>query len=211
MGNKRWTPQDLDLHAGGIDMKIRVAIAILIGTTLAGCIPLSLHPLYTEEDLVYDAGLEGLWGEDNDHWLFEKADENEYKLTVTSGENPPVVFSAHLVQLKEYTFLDLQASEVSGISDFSSLMLIPVHAIWQYKRDGDTFRLRTLDYDWMVERVDKKRFWIAHEEYEDWFIFTAEPKRLQRFFLNWVGDEDAYGDWEEIERLADVKSVPTQP
>jgi len=168
----------------------------------AGCIPLSLHPLYTDEDLTYDTGLEGVWGDEHDRWTFEKAGENVYKLTVENGDEGPALFSAHLVQLKKYCFLDLQVSEVAGLSDFESMMLIPVHGIWQYERDGDTFRLRTLDYEWLGDRREKGRLWVSHDELEDWFVFTAEPKRMQRFFLKWIDNEDAYGDWEEISRMS---------
>ena len=40
---------------------------------LAGCIQ-TLHPLYTENDLTFDAALIGVWGEDNskETWAFEK-------------------------------------------------------------------------------------------------------------------------------------------
>ncbi len=192
-------------------MKPRNALSILLFVSVSGCIPLSLHPLYTDEDLVYDPGLEGTWGEEDDRWIFEKAGENEYTLTVLSGDDDPVTLSAHLVQLKKYQFLDLQATEVSGIGDFASFMLIPAHAIWQYERDGDTFRLRTLDYDWMNDRLEKGRLWVSHEKLDDWFVFTAEPKRMQRFFLKWIDNEDAYSDWDDIKRAPEAENAPLQP
>lgn len=175
----------------------------------ASCIPLSLHPLYTDEDLVYDPGLEGAWGEEGEQWIFEKADETSYKLTI-KDDDETYVFSAHLVQLKEYRFLDMQVSEVADITDFSSWFLIPAHAIWQIDREGDTLRLRTMDYEWLEERREKGRLWVAHEELDDWFVFTADTERMQRFFLKWIDNEEAYGGWEETSRLSATKEAPAQ-
>ena len=41
-------------------LKLTVALGLVV--LLAGCFP-SLHPLYTEEDLVYDSALVGTWTE----------------------------------------------------------------------------------------------------------------------------------------------------
>ncbi|GMV90273.1 MAG: hypothetical protein AMXMBFR82_00510 [Candidatus Hydrogenedentota bacterium] len=182
-------------------------IAVLLLS--ASCIPLSLHPLYTDEDLVYDPGLEGAWGEEGEQWIFEKADEKEYKLTIKDNDES-FIFSAHLVQLKEYRFLDMQASEVAGLSDFFGGFLVPAHGIFQIEREGDTFRLRTMDYEWLEDRLEKGRLWVAHEELDDWFVFTADTKRMQRFFLKWVDHEDAYGGWEETNRLSATGDAPAQ-
>ena len=150
--------------------------------------------------LVYDPNLEGAWGEDNDHWIFEKAGDNEYKLTIKSGDDEPAVFSAHLVQLKKYRFLDIMPTEVSGLSDFEQMLLVPVHTFWQIERDGDAFRLRNFNYEWLEDRFEKGRLCVPHEKYEDWFILTAEPKRPQRFVLRWVNNKEAFGDWEDMPR-----------
>lgn len=190
-------------------MRTRILLSAVLVLS-AGCIPLSLHPLYTHEDLVYDPGLEGTWGEaDDDQWIFEKADENGYKLTIRDGEDT-YQFSAHLVQLKKYRFLDMQVTEVAGISDFSSWFLIPAHAIWQLERNGDTLRMRTIDFEWLDERREKGRLWVAHEELDDWFVFTADTERMQRFFLKWIDNEEAYGDWEETSRLPGANKAPAQ-
>ncbi len=189
-------------------MRMHVLLSSVM-VLFAGCIPLSIHPLYTDEDLVYDTGLEGAWGEEEEQWIFEKADEKEYKLTIKDGEEI-FVFSAHLVQLKDYRFLDMQASEVAGLSDFFAGFLIPAHGVFQIEREGDTLRLRTMDYEWLEERRENGRLWVAHEELDDWFVFTADTKRMQRFFLKWIDNEDAYGGWEETGRLRGTEEATAQ-
>ena len=47
-----------------------------------GCGPaFSLHPLYNEEDVIFNPSLVGSWGEENDGWNFQKAKGNVYSVT----------------------------------------------------------------------------------------------------------------------------------
>ena len=55
---------------------------------MTGCLTLSVHPLYFEEDLIFEEGLIGTWGpkdaEKNlsELWIFKKAGDNEYRLII---------------------------------------------------------------------------------------------------------------------------------
>ncbi|MCC6697878.1 MAG: hypothetical protein IT365_19785 [Candidatus Hydrogenedentes bacterium] len=177
--------------------RIAVCAACLL---TAGCIPLSLNPLYTDDDLVYDAGLEGTWGEAPEQWAFEKAGENEYLLKVSEDEGRTTEFSVHLVQLKKHRFLDLQLSDRPDLSEWEMLHVIPAHTFWAFERDGDTLRLRNFDPEWLEDRVKNDRLWVPHTESNDFLVLTAGTKRLQRFMLKWADDEEAMGDWEEMKR-----------
>src|SRR6187401_3334085 len=75
---------------------------------LAGCIP-TLHPLYTDDDVIFDPALVGLWAEENskDTWLYEKVDDKSYRLTYTDGEGKKGEFQARLLKLGGFRFLDL--------------------------------------------------------------------------------------------------------
>ena len=64
---------------------------------LAACIP-SIHPFYTEKDLVFDNRLLGEWHEkdktnDAQIWNFDKAETNTYKLKVTEEPGKTGEFS----------------------------------------------------------------------------------------------------------------------
>ena len=60
-------------------MKTFVAVTLIAATALllGGCWTLSINPLYTEADLVYDPGLEGIWGDpedpENETWEFKES------------------------------------------------------------------------------------------------------------------------------------------
>ena len=172
----------------------------------AGCIPISLNPIYTDDDLVFDEGLLGAWSEgaDSESWTFERDGDKAYTLTIRqTGEERPVVLSAHLVQIKKHRLLDLtltDESELPELEEWEAFHLLPVHSFWYMKREGDAFSLRTFDYDWLEERMDKGRLWVSHEEIADRLVFTAKTARMQRFLAKWGNDEDALGDWETITR-----------
>ena len=85
---------------------------------MAGCVPvMSLHPLYTEQDVVFEEKLLGLWRDDRNGpeaiWKFKRPDESkkEYELIFSDKEGQKGIFEAHLVKLNERLFLDVYPKE----------------------------------------------------------------------------------------------------
>jgi hypothetical protein len=177
---------------------------IPILSLIAGCIPLSLNPIYTSEDLVFDAGLLGTWAVDSGTWTFEQIGDNTYKLTIQDADTKrPVVLSAHLVQIKSHRLLDLSIaddSELPELEDMELLHLLPAHSFWYVKREGDSLSLRTFSRDWLKKRIVKGRLWVEHVEVDDRLVFTAKTERMQRFLAKWGNSDSALGDWETITR-----------
>ena len=96
------------------NLKLTTGLALL--TFLAGCVVTSVYPFYTAKDLVFDPALVGAWAEAgttnaaNEHWRFEKADGQAYKLTVHEKEKH-TEFDTHLFKLKGRLYLDLYPRE----------------------------------------------------------------------------------------------------
>ena len=84
-------------------------VGILVALMLSGCI-VSLHPLYTEEDIIFEPDLIGQWseGEGKGTWEFQKVWDNKYKLVHTDKEGKEGRFLAILLKVKDQIFLDLQ-------------------------------------------------------------------------------------------------------
>ena len=56
--------------------KILLTLVLIALCSITGCIPTSINPLYTGQDLVFDPALIGVWSETGDSketWAFEKA------------------------------------------------------------------------------------------------------------------------------------------
>ena len=95
-------------------MQTKKLLFYLLAAAMGGCVPvMSLHPLYTHEDAVFEKKLLGTWIQDpNDPesiWEFKAAGEpeNSYELTFTDKDGQKGLFTAHLLKLEDNTFLDV--------------------------------------------------------------------------------------------------------
>src|SRR5687768_17051000 len=89
---------------------VMAALAIVF---LAACAR-SVHPLYTEKDLVQDPALVGARTNSitSDHWAFEAKEGKGYQLVQTDGNGQVAVFNAHLLKLDGVLFLDVQVTDL---------------------------------------------------------------------------------------------------
>jgi hypothetical protein len=171
---------------------------------LSGCLTPSLHPLYTDTDVLSDPGLVGSWAEDDDDddesWTFELLEENAYRLTITEdGES--AILEAHLLQLGEHLFLDLYPEEMEFASDWYELHLLPVHTFYWVSLQGDLLELAVMDSEWLQDRSDAGELGIRHERRDDTVILTAPTADLQKFILAHVGALFDYDNAGAMHRL----------
>jgi len=182
-----------------------VLVAVGIAVMAAGCIP-SLHPLYTEKDLVFDPSIVGVWAEKDadasrDSWEFKKAGEKGYELVVKE-EGVAAKFDAHLVKLGEYRFLDTYPAEKAGEPEHElySLHTLPAHLFWKMWMREDVLYLALLDPDWIDKKMEQDKLEVKHEEVEGTPVLTAQRKELQKFILKAVEDPKAF-NVDEVEGL----------
>ncbi|HUT28582.1 MAG TPA: hypothetical protein VMX13_02235 [Sedimentisphaerales bacterium] len=123
-------------------MKTKKVLFYVLAGILAGCVPvMSLHPLYTEQDTVFEEKLLGVWVDDPNGpeaiWEFKRPDESkkEYELIFSDKEGQKGIFTTYLVKLKERLFLDAYPKEFPCEADdpnkmawhYNSVFLVPVH------------------------------------------------------------------------------------
>ena len=99
-------------------MKIKKVLFYMLAGILGGCLPvMSIHPLYTDEDVVFEEKLLGIWvDDDNDPkttWEFSQVSEKQkkYRLILSDNEDKNGSFDVHLVKLKDRFFLDIYPNE----------------------------------------------------------------------------------------------------
>ena len=125
-------------------MKTKKFLFYVLAALLGGCIPvMSLHPLYTEEDVVFEKKLLGTWVDDSNEttWEFKRIvedsnissglgefrfrdpDESEkaYELVYSSSDGNKGSFFAHLVKLNNRFFLDVYPSQLPFAGAFETL------------------------------------------------------------------------------------------
>ncbi len=188
-----------------------------LAALLAGCVPIvSLHPLFTVDDITFDEQLVGTWVEDpNDPdatWAFSQLDESAakgilepwkdeitkfYRLTLTDEEGRTGSFAACLLKLGERRFLDICPDRFpSGEQDMEKMKLPyngfffqPVHTFIRVDAIGEKLALRITDDEQFKKLLEADPNAVKHEVVDDRPILTASTKDLQAFVTKYAGDE----------------------
>ena len=174
-------------------------VFLLVVLYFMGCIR-SLHPLYTEEDLVFSTDLIGTWiDKENNIWTFIAAGENSYSL-IFSEEGEPAQFESHLVKLGGYLFLDTYPEEPSINNDFYNMHLIGAHLFAKMEIYPDSCIYTLMDYSWLENTLTDSSTNLSYERIDDAIILTAKTKDLQAFFLKYANNAQAFKDTSILRR-----------
>jgi len=176
--------------------KLKVLSLVAYGILLTGCWVLSVNPLYTEEDSIFEQGLIGTWadsaGSDDGSWTFRIAGERVYRLVTKEEDEPDGIFEAHLLRLGGHLFLDVYPQEPKSGSEFYRNHVIPAHSFWKVSLEGYVLVLYYLDPEWLRENIDQKKIEIKHVRRGDVIVLTASTAELQEFILQHL--DDAFAD-----------------
>jgi hypothetical protein len=177
---------------------IKLSILLGIAVLLAGCsdsLPVSLHPLFMEKDVIYNPALVGKWvdKEDGNKLIFQKAEDSGYLMTIEGKDSPPEKFRAQLIRLGEFLFLDLcPEAPATGDDTTAPLLWIPGHSFSKVKITKDTLQLDILDEDWLEKKMLAKEVTLAHEYVDERIVLTAPTTELQAFVKKYGTDEEAF-------------------
>jgi len=187
--------------------RAKKALFYLLAALLAGCVPvMSLHPFYTEEDVVFEEKLLGKWVDDPNGpettWEFKRIEEpkNAYKLIFYDDEGKKGSFVVHLVKLQNKLFLDVYPSELPWeIEDesklelpYNSFFLIPVHTLIKIDFIGPQLKMWLTNEDEMEKLLKEEPDAVKHTFIEDRLILTASTKELQDFVLKYADDKRVF-------------------
>ena len=181
----------------------------LLAVLLGGCIPvMSLHPLYTEEDVVFEEKLVGIWIDDaNGTWEFKHPDEKDmtYELVLSSPEDAKGLFVANLVKLENSLFIDVYPKQFPCEMEdpnktewhYNAFFYIPAHTFIKIDSIEPQLRMRLTDNEKMGELLKEDPNVVKHEVVEDYdggIVLTASTKELQAFVLKYADDSRLFTD-----------------
>jgi len=180
----------------------------LLAVLLGGCVPIvSLHPLFTEKDVVFDEKLLGTWVDDPNSpeatWEFKRADTNDnaYRLFFSDKEGKKGMFVAHLVKLKDNLFLDAcpalwEPHDPNMIEwAYNTLFLIPGHTFIRVNSVEPQLKMQVTDDEKMAEFLKADPNSVKHDFLEDGpakYLLTASTKELQAFVLKYADDSRVF-------------------
>ena len=189
----------------------RKLLFYLLAAILGGCVPvMSLHPLYTEEDVIFEEKLLGIWVDDPNgpeticEFRRPEETEKEYKLIFTDEEGKKGLFATHLVKLGGRFFLDVYPDEspCADMEDpnktefaYNSFFLVPAHTFIKIDSIGPELKMRLTDDENMETLLKEDPNAVKFETLEDdKIVLTASTKELQAFVLKYADDERLFGD-----------------
>ena len=184
-----------------------LAVALVTILLLVGCIP-SIHPIYTEEDLIFVPELLGTWSEDDceETWAFSAHDPKVYELVHTDEDGKQGRFVAHLVKLDDTLFLDLFPAEpVLETSDFYKVHLILAHTFILVEQIEPRLKMSTMSLKWLEEYLEQNPKALQHEQVEEGLVLTASTQDLQSFLIEHLGTEGAFDDPTDMRRRTAVE------
>ena len=185
-------------------MKTKKFLFYVLAALLGGCIPvMSLHPLFTEETLVFEEKLLGTWVDDsNNIWEFKDPNEQEkiYKLIFVDNEGQKGSFDARLTKLENKLFLDVYPSEPPWDEEdpnkvewpFNTLFFMPVHTFIKINGIEPELKLQLTDDDELKKLLKENPNSIEHTSIEDKFVLTASTEELQAFVLKYADDSRVF-------------------
>ena len=187
----------------------KAATLIFIGLLflMTGCnfIP-SVHPLYTDQDLIFDPLLVGVWADKDGNltWTFTKKAENAYTLLYVDEKGKKGEFTVHLLEVGDRRVLDIYAADPDiQQNDFYKCHLLPVHTFMRMQQQGDGLQMASLKQDWIKKYLQEHPDAIKHEKVDDGILLTAQSKDMQAFLLKHDKTADAWDECSLMKRRGD--------
>jgi ankyrin repeat protein len=160
----------------------------LLGMGPIRCSPVSLEPIYTEKDLVFEPTLLGIWHESEHEAhvrITQSDDDMAYRILIVGGEfSSQATFGAHLVKLKHHLFLDLHADPDLLLSGWYAGSIVWAHQFLFVKQLRPTPIGVFMEDKWLTAYLRKHPRAISHiepEKDDNFIILTAPTKKLHRF------------------------------
>lgn len=194
-------------------MKCKVFIPALLWLfVLSGCTVYSLHPLYSDEVLIYDPALEGSWADtDSGAWNIRRAlqpddnkveqqtmDERTYILSYDE-KGKTVELYIHLMRLGNQLFLDYYPTEDYDKAIGNDLLagnLLPVHTFAKVEIGEGELKIHRFNGDWLEDLIESRRIKIAYEEVPFYGgtlkVLTASTEELQKFVIKYMNEKEAF-------------------
>jgi len=175
-------------------MAMKKVAFYLLTVTLGGCVLCSLHPLYTDGELIFEEKLIGKWSDEANIWEFRAGEPNTYQMRVFDGKEGR--FVAHLVKLESMLFLDIFPDEprLEQDNDFYKFHILPTHTFMKVDRIEPKLQLRAMDYDKVSKMLKEDPNLLKHEVVDDRIVLTASTEQLQEFIVKYAGEGGVFAD-----------------
>ena len=195
-------------------MKTRIILLLFLAIfLLQGCLVKSLHPFFTERDIIFKKELLGNWTDkDSAAWeirqhmrtigfLKPQVPDKSYDITLTDNKGSSH-FVANLFRLQDQLYLDFYPTEISCQNDLAEFHLVATHSLAKIEFSGGKIIINWYNEEWLLGLFNKNKIRIAHErvpydaDQQDpesmQVILTARTEELQKFIIKYGNDPEAF-------------------
>jgi hypothetical protein len=143
---------------------------------------LSLHPLYTGQDRVFDTALEGRW-EDTDNLLTVTRDGAAYEVTFQSKGTPEER------QQYEMRLVDIAGVRMADLLPTSGML---GHMFVKVRVSGGELGIAFFDSEWLRQRVPHENVGVARGNQQA--VLIVPTAKLRKLVTRYAARPEAFGD-----------------
>ena len=165
-------------------MRILSVVFLLVTLTACGDL-LSLHPIYTAQDKVFDPAVEGRWESEDDTLVVSKTGD-AYEFTLLGKKVPkasPREYEAHLLDIKGVRFVDMIPAAALG------------HMFAKVRVADEKLYVAFFDSKWLIAKIPHENAEVAHNETMP--VVTLSTAALRKLVAQYAQEPKAY-DKEQV-------------
>lgn len=184
-----------------------ILLSLFLFVIMNACLVVSIHPVGTIHQRLYDRDLVGLWAQGDGFYHFQSLGDSLYDLKIYGPEDnkefDTLHFEVGLYEVGDYLFLDYYPhDEIKRSKQMLYNNYLPVHTFAKIEKHGaDRFDLFYFDYDRLQKLFEQNRIRLRYENVEDVTVLTDGTAEIQRFLQKYAGNTEAFNEREELERL----------
>lgn len=180
-------------------------LVLTLTVLLAGCEPqVSLFPLFTREDTLFEKQLVGEWkfwggtelkaGEKPGLIVFSVGKEkNSYDVKISDvDEGKTMVSEARLVGLSSYLFIDFGTPDLDKMPQ-TPYPAVEGHVFGRLTLEKEKARIDLLSDDWVKARVRAGNLPLAFQEVPE-PLLAADTPELRKFVTEHAEDQKAFSE-----------------
>ena len=186
-----------------------LSIALVLGFSGCGEYVLTLLPIYaSEEELVLEPGIEGVWVDEEDedapNIVIEHVEDKAYSFRFVweEGKEPEFAgdLSARFVRLDGVLYMNVSIPDDCGFMDdeelekkygLQLLHLIPAQSFVKVRIEEGKLEMFILGGAWLLKQAEEGKE-APFVEVEDRLVLTGTPKELQAFIKKCNKVEEAF-------------------
>lgn len=183
--------------------KLATCLIVFIALANFGCVS-SLHPFYTEADVIFDKCLLGKWS-DREYkfsWLFERRGPRAYRLTQVDEDGEATLFEATLFKLNGRTFLNVAPL---GSKDKDRANLLRTNTLISITIENERLRISTLDPNRLRDHLNRFPQDLKHAFVENEVVLTDTTENIQAFIRRVMNTPEAFEPAEDVIKQGEIK------